>query len=196
MLSVPRKSVSSGSQHFDMLPREDVFLPRNITTKRDDSRRTALTAYIRAPLAKKPKPSSPPKKPKPSAPVKKAKTSSPAKKVKPSSPVKKVKPSSPAKGPKTTTKRHAPTVATTVGPPPPNPGEIYRGPPTEDLTGGWPPGWIRTEVQRKSGDHRDRYWYSPGGKKFRSMREVERFFKALKKVKGDENAAWTIFRGK
>ena len=75
---------------------------------------------------------------------------------------------------------------------------MYRGPPTEDnMEGGWPPGWVKTHVQRMSGTYAgniDRYWYSPGGKKFRSMIEVKKFFAALSLVAGDEEEAFRIFK--
>ncbi|CAB9504965.1 CpG-binding domain protein 3 [Seminavis robusta] len=79
----------------------------------------------------------------------------------------------------------------------PKPEEVYRGPPSEVLEGGWPPGWIKTEVKRRNGTssgHRDRYWYSPGGKKFRSMVEIKKFMVALTIESGDEEAAWKIFK--
>jgi Methyl-CpG binding domain len=214
MLSVPRKSISSGSQLvIKMLAREDLIPSPNIKkNKRDDSRGRAFSVDTR-PLSKKVKPSSPPKgslskKVKSSSPqkgslAKKVKSSSPkkeplSKKVKPSSPhkvpsAKKVKPTSPPKGLRTTTRSCDPTV-TTGGIPPPKPEEVYRGKPNEDIKGGWPRGWLKTEVQRKSGGSRDRYWYSPGGKKFRSMIEINNFFRALSKARGDEDAAWKIFK--
>ena len=95
----------------------------------------------------------------------------------------------PKRGPKTKSKQPAKPRGTS--------GEAYRGPPTEEIDGGWPPGWIKTEVPRKTtgpSRSRDKYWFSPGGKKFRSMIEVKKFIAALSQVKGDENEAWKIFK--
>mmetsp|Transcript_20040 Transcript_20040/g.55306 ORF Transcript_20040/g.55306 Transcript_20040/m.55306 type:complete len:656 (+) Transcript_20040:54-2021(+) len=43
----------------------------------------------------------------------------------------------------------------------------------------WPTGWMKRVFQRQSGKYagiRDRYWYSPSGKQFRSMDEMKRQF--------------------
>jgi len=78
--------------------------------------------------------------------------------------------------------------------------EVYLGPPTEPLEGGWPPGWIKQIVERQNGasaGHTDRYWYSPQTKrKFRSMVEIKRFLAHLKESGGDEGAAWIKFKTK
>ena len=84
------------------------------------------------------------------------------------------------------------------------PVEVYRGPPEEDLGGfagltAWPKGWIKVLVERQGGTSKgtkDRYWYSPGGRKFRSMTEIKKFFKALAlpEVNGDETAAFRVFK--
>jgi Methyl-CpG binding domain len=106
------------------------------------------------------------------------------------------KPSTPQKSSKKKTK-HAARAVTTSGMPLAKPEEVYRGPPNDEIEGGWPPGWLKTEVKRNSGAYagaRDRYWFSPGGKKLRSMIEVKKFFLALSQVRGDEEAAWRVFR--
>lgn len=78
--------------------------------------------------------------------------------------------------------------------------EVESGPPTEPLEGGWPAGWIRRTFERQSGGTKgstDKYWYSPmTNKKFRSMAEIKRFFVHLKACRGDEEAAWMVFKGK
>lgn len=78
--------------------------------------------------------------------------------------------------------------------------EVYVGPPTEPLEGGWPPGWIKQIVERQNGasaGHTDRYWYSPQtNKKFRSMVEIKRFLAHLSECGGDEGAAWIRFKAK
>lgn len=77
---------------------------------------------------------------------------------------------------------------------------IWSGPPDDDLPGGWPEGWTKTRVERKTGTIKGRgdpYWHTPiKKKKLRSMNEVKRFMAALKKTKGDEEEAWKIFKGK
>ena len=78
-----------------------------------------------------------------------------------------------------------------------SPVEVYRGPPEEELKGAWPPGWLQIVVQRQVGTYKgikDRYWFSPSCKKFRSTREIEKFLAALKKTQGDEDEAWKLFR--
>lgn len=89
---------------------------------------------------------------------------------------------------KTTARRQAPV-------------EVECCAPDEEVEGGWPPGWLRRKFERKSGATAgsfDRYWYSPKtGKKFRSMTEIKRFLLLVKQGKGDEDAAWLLFkRGK
>lgn len=79
------------------------------------------------------------------------------------------------------------------------PVEIYRGPPDEDVSdlGGWPPGWIKILVQRKGGSTKgtkDRYWFSPEGRRFRSMKEVQKFLKALTACNGVEDEAKKIYQ--
>jgi len=77
--------------------------------------------------------------------------------------------------------------------------EVWSGAPADKLEGGWPEGWVKKKVQRQGGDTKGRadpYWYSPTGKKFRSMTEVKRFMAALTKANGDEERAWMIFKGK
>lgn len=50
--------------------------------------------------------------------------------------------------------------------------QVYEGPPTEALEGGWPEGWLKKVIKRMTGDAQDRYWYSPIERiKFRSMVE-------------------------
>ena len=74
---------------------------------------------------------------------------------------------------------------------------IWTGPPDDVLEGGWPPGWIKKKIGRKSGGRRDPYWFSPiTQKKLRSLPEVKRFMDALQKSNGDEDEAWAIFKGK
>ena len=52
---------------------------------------------------------------------------------------------------------------------------LSEGPPTEDLEGGWPEGWVRRVFERASGATKgttDKYWYSPiEGIKLRSIVE-------------------------
>jgi hypothetical protein len=71
------------------------------------------------------------------------------------------------------------------------PRQTYSGPPDEPIEGGWPAGWTKIIVPRKSGAKApDKYWYSPIEKlKFRSMVEVERFMAALATCNGDETEA-------
>ncbi|CAB9507959.1 expressed unknown protein [Seminavis robusta] len=72
--------------------------------------------------------------------------------------------------------------------------ETYTGVPNEPLEGGWPPGWTKVVRLRTSGvatnGREDRYWYSPGGRVFRSMVGVRKFLKALPMFAGDEDAAF------
>ncbi len=59
-------------------------------------------------------------------------------------------------------------------------------------------GWTTEEVTRKGGKtagSKDKYWYSPSGKKFRSKAEIGRYKDALAKEEGDEDAAWKLFKG-
>jgi hypothetical protein len=76
--------------------------------------------------------------------------------------------------------------------------EVWSGKPDEPLPGGWPDGWTKKIFERPSGKTKgshDRYWYTPVTKrKFRSMVEVNRFMAALLQSKGDEDAAWAIFK--
>jgi hypothetical protein len=64
----------------------------------------------------------------------------------------------------------------------------------------FPKGWIIHIHKRQSGAtagrHIDRYWFTKGGKKLRSSKEIERFLLALKLSKGDEELAVRIFEGK
>ena len=169
-LLVASKSVSPGGQLLDKVSQEDMFKSSSPKTKREDSTSRKDT-YTRT--SPKIKPSPPKKGPKASSLKKKGPKSSALK-----------------KGPKTKTKTNALIT-------PKSGKEVYRGPPTEDIDGGWPPGWIRTEIQRQSGTYAgftDRYWFSPGGKKFRSMIEIRKFFIALSQYGGDEEEAWKVFK--
>ena len=64
-------------------------------------------------------------------------------------------------------------------------------------------GWTTEEVTRKGGKtagSKDKYWYSPSGKKFRSKAEIGRYKDALATLvgteeEGDEDAAWRLFKG-
>ena len=59
-------------------------------------------------------------------------------------------------------------------------------------------GWTTEEVTRKGGKtagSKDKYWYSPSGKKFRSKAEIGRYKEALAKEEGDEDAAWKLVKG-
>lgn len=64
-------------------------------------------------------------------------------------------------------------------------------------------GWTVEEVTRKGGKTagtKDKYWYSPAGKKFRSKAEIGRFKDALATLagtdeEGDEDKAWKLFKG-
>jgi hypothetical protein len=80
-----------------------------------------------------------------------------------------------------------------VNPPPPE--EVYRGRPRN-----WPQGlgidckgWIEVIKQRESG-RQDKYWHSPGGYFFRTMKELTTFLKLFKDYHGDENKAYKVFR--
>lgn len=63
-------------------------------------------------------------------------------------------------------------------------------------------GWTIEEVTRKGGKTagtKDKYWYSPAGKKFRSKAEIGRFKDALATLagtdeEGDEDKAWKLFK--
>ena len=80
--------------------------------------------------------------------------------------------------------------------------EVYRGPPThgkDQLPGEvWPDGWIQTTTERtiKDSDRLrwDREYFSPNGKKFRSILEVKRFLIALEREDGDETKAYKIYK--
>ena len=77
--------------------------------------------------------------------------------------------------------------------------EIWSGPPDDHgLVGGWPEGWWKIVVQRTSGATKgqtDKYWYTPIQKyKLRSIKEVQRFIKALEYTQGDEVQAKKIFK--
>ena len=77
--------------------------------------------------------------------------------------------------------------------------EVYRGPPDEETYPGpegvWPEGWLKITVVRRLGDiRRDRYFYSPSCKKFRSMNEVAQFLDILSKTDGDEDEAWKQYK--
>ena len=70
---------------------------------------------------------------------------------------------------------------------------VSEGPPDEEIPGGWPKGWIRRIYARPKGTKSvDKYWFPPGEdhRKLRSMKEVERYFAALEKSKGDREFAW------
>lgn len=54
-------------------------------------------------------------------------------------------------------------------------------------------GWEMSEKERKGGKTagtKDKYWWSPGGKRFRSKAQIGRFKEALSNNGGDEEAAW------
>ena len=75
--------------------------------------------------------------------------------------------------------------------------EIYRGPPDGIFPGGWPQGWTQVVLQRQSGatsGSKDRYWFSPGGRKFNSKVQVEKFMIALAKSQGNESKAFAFFK--
>ncbi|KAL9184797.1 hypothetical protein ACHAXT_002574 [Thalassiosira profunda] len=60
---------------------------------------------------------------------------------------------------------------------------------------GLPEGWVTRAVPRKSGDRSDTFWFSPEESyKFRSMAEVKRYRKSLKRADGDEVAAIKLFK--
>jgi len=70
---------------------------------------------------------------------------------------------------------------------------IWEGRPEEHLEGGWPEGWMKRLYQRSSGNsagHTDRYWYTPKGRKFRSMVQVRNFLEHMKQFDNDEDLAW------
>jgi hypothetical protein len=63
----------------------------------------------------------------------------------------------------------------------------------------FPKGWIIHIHKRQSittgGGYIDRYWFTKGGKKLGTIREIERFLLALKLSKGNEELAVKIFEG-
>ena len=70
---------------------------------------------------------------------------------------------------------------------------------TEDVF--LPDGWILHIHKRPKDDHGkiqfDRYWYTPKtGKKMRSKLEVQRFLGCLDAANGDEDNAWSLFKGR
>ena len=72
-------------------------------------------------------------------------------------------------------------------------------PPIDELGGGrtWPPDWNRKVYKRKNGNSAgatDRYWYSPGGHKFRSLTQVKKFLNALKVYEGNEEMAYKNYK--
>ena len=56
-------------------------------------------------------------------------------------------------------------------------------------------GWLIQTVPRKTGNHIDRYWYSPCGRRFRSRPEVDRFL-AKKKSRDSKNNTFKHALGK
>ena len=64
----------------------------------------------------------------------------------------------------------------------------------------YPEGWIIHIHKRQSGEsggrHIDRYWFTKGGKKLRSTKEIERFLIAMKLSQGNEELAVKIFEGR
>jgi len=80
--------------------------------------------------------------------------------------------------------------------------EVYRGPPDEQLTGGWPKGWIKVIQERRNAaintkGRRDRYWFTPLLRlKIRSMVRVQNFIQNLKKTRGDEQKAFNMLKAK
>ena len=79
--------------------------------------------------------------------------------------------------------------------PAPPPEEVSNGPAPE-----FGPGWTVKKFKRMGGATKnrvDRYWYSPGGNKFRSKLEISRFKTALVAGGGEDEAkAWLIFKNK
>ena len=64
-------------------------------------------------------------------------------------------------------------------------------------TSDWPEGWIKRIYIRSTGKtkgDKDRYWYSPAGRRFRSLAEVRKYLDLLKKHDGNETTAYTEFR--
>jgi flagellar basal body rod protein FlgB len=77
----------------------------------------------------------------------------------------------------------------------PPPEVIHRGPPRNWPRGEGidPDGWIEVIKQRVSGRH-DRYWHSPGGYYFRTMKELKKYLSILMAFNGNEDAAYRIFK--
>ena len=72
--------------------------------------------------------------------------------------------------------------------------EVYSGPPTEKLDGGWPEGWTKKAFERQgtssTDGRKDNYWYTPKKNyKLRSLPEVKRVMAALIETRGDETQA-------
>jgi hypothetical protein len=78
---------------------------------------------------------------------------------------------------------------------PPQPVELHRGPPRNwpKEEGIDPDGWVEVIKQRYCG-RRDKYWYSPGGNYFRTMKELKTFLNIFKDFNGDESAAYKVFK--
>ena len=64
----------------------------------------------------------------------------------------------------------------------------------------WPKGWVKKVYKRATGDSKgatDRYWFSPVKHyKFRSLKEISRFFACMKACADDETNAWRMFKKK
>jgi len=64
-------------------------------------------------------------------------------------------------------------------------------------TSDWPEGWTKRIYIRSTGKtkgDKDRYWYSPAGRRFRSLAEVRKYMDLLKKHDGNETTAYTEFK--
>ena len=75
------------------------------------------------------------------------------------------------------------------------PQKVYEGPPTKELPGGWPVGWIEERYKRMSGTCKgteDAYWYSPTEPRYklRSRTEIQRFLYSMRKM-GDPKIAYS-----
>lgn len=71
---------------------------------------------------------------------------------------------------------------------------IHDGPPVDNITGGWPPGWRQRTVFRKTGGRKgprkDNYFYTPiKGYELLGIKKAKLFISKLKEFDGDEDKA-------
>jgi len=66
--------------------------------------------------------------------------------------------------------------------------------PAPDIGEGWQLMVVERKGDIKTKGRKDRYWLSPGGKRFRSKTEIGRFHAALENTNGNETAAWHVLK--